>query len=258
MNLFDISVKKAAIEHNIDAVTDTIILSQEGKDDMLPYMGRVAKMLPEVMDRIHAGMTREEIYAQIEYLVASRFAEAAEEMAVRIQHFEELTQKKLYAGVGRLLDLFALEYDRKQVFRCYLGFYNPFPRAVLDKKYWLHYDIADDIFLRASMHEIDHMILFDKWKSMHGYAKEQEPVYPDILWFLEELAVEPTLNDRRIQEIIPIRHEAYASLRAIRIAGEPLTQHIQRIYDSSPDMEAFLDVAYCFLEERSSICLADD
>lgn len=83
-------------------VTDTIILSQEGKDDMLPYMERVTNMLPEVMDRIHARMTREEIYAQ-------------------------------------------MEYDRKQVFRCYLGFYNPFPRTVLDKKYWLHYDIADDV-----------------------------------------------------------------------------------------------------------------
>lgn len=111
------------------------------------------------------------------------------------------------------------------------------------------YDVSDEILQRAAMHEINHMILLDKWKLMHGYEKEQEPAWPYILWFLEELAIEPILNDSHIQEIIPIRHEAYASLRAIQIAGEPLTRHIQKICDNSSDMGAFLDAAYCFLEE---------
>lgn len=250
MHLFDLSVKKAAIEHNVRAVTDTIILSREGKNEMLPYMERVVKMLPEVADRIHGSMTNEGIYTLIKDLITARFAENEEMMQRKIRHFESLAQKALFDGIGKLLDIFGMKYDEKQVFHCCLGFYNPFPREVLSKKYWLHYDVSDEIFQRASMHEINHMILFDKWKSMHGYEKEQEPVYPDILWFLEELAIEPTLNDSRIQKIIPIRHEAYASLRAIRIAGEPLTRHIQKIYDDSPDMETFLDAAYCFLEER--------
>lgn len=253
MQLFDISIEKTAIEHNVRAVTNTIILSREGKNKMLPYMERVAKMLPEVADRIHESMTNEEIYIQIEDLITARFAENEEVMRWKIRHFESLAQKPLYDGIGKLLDIFGMKYDEKQVFHCYLGFYNPFPREVLSKKYWLHYDVSDEIFQRASMHEINHMILFDKWKSMHGYEKGQEPVYPDILWFLEEIAIEPTLNDRRIQEIIPIRHEAYASLRAIQIAGEPLTRHIQKIYDNSSDMEAFLDAAYCFLEERMGV-----
>ena len=112
MQLFDISIEKTAIEHNVRAVTNTIILSREGKNKMLPYMERVAKMLPEVADRIHESMTNEEIYIQIEDLITARFAENEEVMRWKIRHFESLAQKPLYDGIGKLLDIFG---DRKSV-----------------------------------------------------------------------------------------------------------------------------------------------
>ncbi len=34
---------------------------------------------------------------------------------------------------------------------------------------------------------------------MFGYETHKEPDFPDILWFLEELKIELTLNDSRIQ-----------------------------------------------------------
>lgn len=78
MHLFDISVEKAAIEHNVRSVTDTIILSREGKNEMLPYMERGVKMLPEVADRIHGSMTNEEIYILIKDLITARFADSGD------------------------------------------------------------------------------------------------------------------------------------------------------------------------------------
>ena len=83
---------------------------------------------------------------------------------------------------------------------------------MLKKEYCLHYDISDTVFLRASLHEINHMALFDKWCSMQKIQLENEPEYPDILWYLEELAVAPTLNDPRIQRIVPVPHSPYQSM----------------------------------------------
>ena len=144
--------------------------------------------------------------------------------------------------------MFDLEYNQASVCTCYLGLFNPFPRNVIKKECCIHYDVSDEVFLRSLIHEINHMILFDKWKVMHGYDKEQEPSYPDALWYLEELAIEPTLNDCRIQDIISIKHEAYVSFKEIWIEEKSLVEHIQDLYERSRNMEIFLNEAYEFIE----------
>ena len=141
-----------------------------------------------------------------------------------------------------------MEYETEQVCTCYLGLFNPFPRNVILKECCIHYDVSDEVFLRSFIHEINHMILFDKWKLMHGYEKDTEPSYPDSLWYLEELAIEPTLNDIRIQTIMPIKHKAYASFKKIQIDGRTLTEQIQDFYDRSDNIEIFLNDVYRYIE----------
>lgn len=253
MGQLELVVGKTSLEDNVTKIAETIALALDGKNEMLPYMDRIIKILPDIKGMLplfQADHSPKAIRSQIKGLLIRRLTENAELIQERVQHFECLAQEKLTPALDMLLELFDLQYEDRQVCRCYLGLYNPFPRNVLTREYWLHYGIPDETFLRASLHEINHMILFDKWKEMHGYAEEQEPDYPDILWFLEELAIEPTLNDERIQKILPIRHQAYDSLKELVIEGKPITGHIQEIYNTSGNIEEFLDQSYHFLEKR--------
>lgn len=251
MRQLELVIGRTSLEDNVTKIAETIALALDRKNEMLPYIDRIVKILPDIKEMlplIQADTGSKAICSQIEVLLIRRLAENAELIQERVQHFECLAQEKLEPALDMLLELFDLQYADKQVCRCYLGLYNPFPRNVLTREYWLYYGVSDEIFLRASLHEIDHMILFDKWKEMHGYAEGKEPDYPDILWFLEELAIEPTLNDERIQKIVPIRHQAYDSLKELVIEGESITEHIQEIYDTSSKIEEFLNRSYHFLQ----------
>lgn len=250
MKQFDLIIRKSSAEDNAKKIADTIALGFSGENGMLPYIERVIKILPELQGVIYKGMDYDGIYARVEDILTWRLTEAARPIQEKVKRFEYLVHEKLTEAVEQLQEIFELQYADKQVYHCYLGFYNPFPRSVLTREYWLHYDISDEVFLRASLHEINHMILFDKWKSLHGYEEKKEPDYPDILWLLEELAIEPTLNDQRIQRIIPIRHEAYESLKAIEVGGKPITLHIQEIYDASGNIRTFLEESYYFLQNH--------
>ncbi len=86
------------------------------------------------------------------------------------------------------------------------------------------------------------------WKELYGYKGEKKPEYPDLLWFLEELAIDPTLNNSCMQDLLPIRHRAYDSLRAIEIEGKPITTHMQEIYDARSGLGNFPEQDYCFLQ----------
>lgn len=251
MTRYDLLIKKTSVHDNVKIIADTIALALNETNKMLPYMDRVTKILPELKDEIHGRMTCDSIFTQVEKLLIRRLEEADGAIKDQMIHFEDLAREKLTAPVLRMLELFEIQHMGNRVFRCYLGFYNPFPRNVLTGEYWLYYGIPDDIFLRASLHEINHMILFEKWKELYGYKEEKEPEYPDILWFLEELAIEPVLNDSSIQELLPIRHRAYDSLRAIEIEGKPITTQIQEIYDARSSMGNFLEEAYFFLQSHS-------
>ncbi len=85
---------------------------------------------------------------------------------------------------------------------------------------------------------------------MFGYETHKEPDFPDILWFLEELKIELTLNDSRIQNIVPIKHNAYDLFKKTLIDLIPLTSFIQNLYDNSKNIEDFIDTAYCFLRKN--------
>lgn len=250
-----VEISTASYKENTAAVTETLMIAFNKANKTLPFMERTEKILPGISRRVNEKMTYEEIYFIVEDMILKQLEIDKKYIENTIVNFRNLAKKSLFDAVKKMIEMFSAEYPSLPVFKCRLGVYNPFPRSVLKKEYFLHYDISDEVFLRASLHEINHMILFDKWKSMHGYDGLQEPEFPDALWFLEELAIEPTLNDDCMQKIVPINHKAYDSLKKTEIDGVSLTSHIQRIYNGKKNIEDFLDTAYDFLcNKEANIC----
>ncbi|HEX3077822.1 MAG TPA: hypothetical protein VHQ24_13245, partial [Lachnospiraceae bacterium] len=116
------------------------------------------------------------------------------------------------------------------------------------KEYFVSYEKDMDMLMMASIHEINHFVLFEKWKQIHGYEAENEPLYPDTLWFLEEMAVDPTLNVPCIQNVAPYPQKAYEQFYERNIYGISAEEHIINLFDGRTSMEDFLDKAYQFID----------
>ncbi len=250
MKNYKIEIKAASCKVNASSVTDTLITALNKINPAVPLMERTEKILPGIREAVNENMNYDEIYLIVEKMISAELKKDEIYISEKIKHFNALAQNILSEAVEELMDIFSVKYGQPAEFKCFLGIYNPFPRSVLTKEYFLHYDISDKVFLSASLHEINHMIFFDKWKNMHGYETLKEPDFPDILWFLEELIIEPTLNDSRIQNIVPIKQNAYDSFKKTLIDGIPLTYYIQNLYDSCKNIDDFIDTAYCFLREN--------
>lgn len=257
MKSFSINIVESDRDRNTKEIVDTLMTALYEKNDTLPFLNRVFKMLPELTNEIYPGLTSDEIWNKVSQVINDRYINEEEQIQLKIQYFSGLIKSNLLPAIQELTRIYNVNYETEQRCTCFLGFFNPFPRDVILKEFCIHYDVSDEVFLRSSIHEINHMMLFDKCKEMHGYSNNVEPSYPDVLWYLEELAIEPTLNDSRIQNIIPIRHDAYESFKNIIIEGSSLTYHIQDIYNRSECIEEFLDSAYAFVEQNKSIIIID-
>lgn len=245
----DIIVQEASIDMNIEIITDTLATALSPQNKTLPFMERIIKMLPELDEQIHKKLSQEELNKLVQSVLKQRFLDEKESILKMVEQKNLLIERDVLPATEEMLKLFNFSYEKTQQIYCYLGFFNPFPRDVLKKEYCTHYLVSDEIFIRSSLHEINHMILFDKWKSMYGYEKEKEPEFPEPLWYLEELSIEPILNTRRIQRLAPFEHKAYDSFYKIIINGKSLPEQIQNIYKNSSNIEEYLTKSYKYIEQ---------
>jgi hypothetical protein len=177
------------------------------------------------------------------------FAETAEEMDSKIYELQTAfdgIQEQLLLNLISLFEM-AWPQDQKHI-KCYVGCISSFPRNVMTKEFFVSYEKDMDMLMMASIHEINHFVLFEKWKQMHGYEAEKEPLYPDTLWFLEEMAVDPTLNVPCIQNVAPYPQKAYEQFYERSINGISAEEQIIKLFNGRTSMEDFLDKAYQFID----------
>ena len=87
------------------------------------------------------------------------------------------------------------------------------------------------------------MIFFDKWNEMHG-GNVTEPVWPDPLWYLEEIIVDPTLNEESVRKHTLYENRAYPQFYEPGETGESMMDRVQKLFRSRKSMEDFLEKAY--------------
>ncbi len=249
----DIIILKAPLDRNVEEIVTSLVVALSQQNKTLPFLERVIKILPELDGQIDSKLSQEELYNIVDNVLEKRFLYERELMNEMLYKKRMLIEKEIIPAASEMLELFNVSNLKSCQVKCYLGFFNPFPRKVLKKEYCIHYLSSNDIFVRASLHEINHMILFEKWKSMFGYEEENEPEFPDPLWYLEELSIEPTLNEPRIQQLAPYIHKAYNSFYEIIIDGKSLPEQVMDIYKKSSSIEEYLVKAFKYIEEHITI-----
>ncbi len=251
MTIPEIKVKISDIEYNTQLIAELLYPDFSEKNNTLPFKERVFRAFPQLAAAIKLGMTKEDIYDVVKKMMCSEYEKNNKEMKEREKEIFYKLSVFQSAIIPKMLDLFEVEWPKEHPeITCYLGLYAVFPRNVLTKEYWIHYKTAEEVIMRASVHEINHFILFEKWKAMHGYTLLEQPSYPDVLWFLEEMAVDPTLNIKEMQEVAPYPQKAYEVFYSNTINDNPIEEYIIKLFKERENMADFLNKAYLFIEDN--------
>lgn len=87
---------------------------------------------------------------------------------------------------------------------------------------------------------------------MNGLKEFREPGFPDPFWFLEEMIVEPTLNDPKVKPHTLYENRAYDQFYTKTVDGKSFIEHLNEMYQDKIDIESFIRQAFDFVETNVS------
>ena len=218
-------------------------LGKEKKDNTTrPFHEKPLALYPELRD-IDRAVDEAEREEMIRRAVTKRLEENREEIRKRMDYFSERFDTFMDGFIEASCRLFNYEWKPDQpVITCYTGYLPFYPRSAAEKVFFVSYQDEERVFSGA-VHEINHMIFFDKWNEMHG-GNVTEPAWPDPLWYLEEIIVDPTLNEKSVRKHTLYENRAYPQFYEPGETGESMMDRIQKLFRSRKSMEDFLEEAY--------------
>lgn len=234
------------LEDNVRFITN--YLDPNRQNTTRPFFEKTILLYPELKDvnDIENGQVRTET---IRSAVENRLEDHKEIISARIAYFREKFDSFIYDFIRAQCELFRYEWQEDDpVIRCYVGYIPFYPRSTEDKCFYVSYQDEERVFSGA-VHEINHMIFHEKWKQMHPGVNDDEN-FPHPLWYLEEIIVDPTLNDERVRPYTLFENKAYPQFY-VPNAGETesIMKRVRDCYANTSNIEDFLNKAYWIVDD---------
>ncbi len=223
-------------------------LEKEGSGNTTrPFFEKTVKLYPELKD---INDTRDEVekVARVRDAVMARLDGNRAEIEERIKYFQEKFDSFISKFIEAQCKLFNYEWSESNPeILCFVGYLPFYPRSTKDKCFYVSYQDEERVFSGA-VHEINHMIFFEKWNEMHG-GNLEEKLWPDPLWFLEEIIVDPTLNDPSVKKYTLYENKAYPQFyEKDEETGMSIMDLVKGCYERKESIEGFLEEAYGVVE----------
>ena len=229
-------------EENVKFITN-YLSDDKRKNNTRPFYEKTISLYPElaVIEKIEDETMRMEIIRQA---VLKRLSDHETEIQQRIEYFSKKFDMFIYDFLEAQCKLFNYEWKEKQPeIICYVGYLPFYPRSAKDKCFYVSFQDEERVFSGA-VHEINHMIFFEKWNEMHG-GNCEEKVWPDPLWYLEEIIVDPTLNEESVKRFTLYENKAYPQFYVPKPNdSESIMDKVKKCYKCRKNIEEFLNEAY--------------
>lgn len=229
-------------EENVKFITN-YLSDDKRKNNTRPFYEKTISLYPElaVIEKIEDETRRMEIIRQA---VLKRLSDHETEIQQRIEYFSKKFDMFIYDFLEAQCKLFNYEWKENQhEIICYVGYLPFYPRSAKDKCFYVSFQDEERVFSGA-VHEINHMIFFEKWNEMHG-GNCEEKVWPDPLWYLEEIIVDPTLNEESVKRFTLYENKAYPQFYVPKPNdSESIMDKVKKCYKRRENIEGFLNEAY--------------
>lgn len=131
-----------------------------------PFLEKTLAMYPELNetacikeDDIRDAQIREAVFQHLDREKAS--------INERILHFSEKFDGFMNEFIAAQCNTYNYQWKPKDpVINCYVGYLPFYPRSTKEKCFFVSYNDEERVFSGA-VHEINHMIFYEKWNEMH-------------------------------------------------------------------------------------------
>lgn len=251
MKIPKIVVKQIDIETNIKIVTRFISPTFNKHNKTLSFTKRSYQLFPELVGKINNDMSDKEVREIVAPVVIKKLKENKEQIENRIIDLKDEFSKIGAKLLITLADVHETKWpDDCNYVYCYVGYIPMCPRNVRTKEYYVSCHSSLDSNLKTSVHEMGHFMFYEKWQEIYGPVAEKDISRPAARWYLEEMIVDPLLNDERIQNIIPGEQKAYKQFYTEMIDGLSIIGNIKKIHNNSNSIEDFIKKAYFFISNN--------
>ena len=222
------------------------------KNTTRPFYDKTIALYPELKD-VAKIEDEEKRDAAIKQAVLKRLADNEAEIRRRIQYFTEKFDSFIPQFIEVSCALFNYEWKESQPeIICYVGYIPFYPRSSLDKCFFVSYQDEERVFPGA-VHEINHMIFYEKLCEMKGVLLP-DPAWPEPLWYLQEIVVDPTLNEPGVRKFTLYDNKAYPQFHEpLREADESIMDKVKRCFDERVSIEAFLNEALEIVKDNMEL-----
>lgn len=241
--MFIPELKVSRIDYDLNAKFICNYCSREKAENKTrPFFEKTILLYPELAD-IYKNSDVDEREEYIKEIVVKKLTGNQTEIDERIRYFSNKFNTFIPGFIEAQSRLFNYEWKESNPYiSCFVGYLPFYPRSTEDKTFYVSYHDEERVFSGA-VHEINHMIFYEKWREMHGVISE-EPKWPDPLWYLEEIIVDPTLNDERVKKHTLYENRAYPQFYTEDVKGDSIMSRVKECYKSSANIESFLDESY--------------
>jgi len=124
------------------------------------------------------------------------------------------------------------------------------PRNLRDLSFFVRYSNDIEMEKGIALHEITHFLFFKKWREVFEDYDEEQFEYPNMVWNLSEIVVEPINNDKELRKLVPKTQSAYKFYHNTIIpdSGVNVVEYFSKIYtenvSSGRDFADFLRISY--------------
>jgi len=244
-------------EYNIDLVARWISPAFNKANKTLPFAESTYVLFPALRGKIGEDMPDSQIRKIVAPAVMAKLQENESLIQEKIAYLQNYFQRINDALLAALADTHETSWpaDCHEI-ACHVGYISRCPRNVIIKKLWVSCSMDDTEIIRASLHEMAHFMFYEKWKEIYGPVLPKDLGRPSPRWYLEEMTVDPLLNDARIKSVVPLEHKAYPQFYAESIDGTPIMDHMKNFYANRKSIEKFIKKAHRFVKKNIAEIIA--
>ena len=233
------------IKFFVKELTEQISIIQ----DFLKRKNNLSNYIAKCFD-IDINLPKQKRDKEIKEKITKLYYEKFEEMKNSCAKFQSAWDNSATFINEELINIFGKEF----FFEC-KGFINLnpiFPRYLETKSFDIHTDCDDEEMLFSSTHEIIHFVWFEIWKENFPNTLPIECEFPNLIWFISELAIEPIFRFSNLKELSSC-NPAYDYFYTDKLGNKTLAETANEIFASSKNINDFQIKIYNAFKDNEEI-----
>lgn len=223
---------------------------ENSKNSPLNFYDFTLRLFPELVGKLKENMNDEDVYLLLEREVKP-ILESVHNNKNDIEEYQEAWDKVNDEVMKDLESVLDINWNCEEII-CYVGLQPVCPRDILGRCFAVNYGMDIDEVISACIHELCHIIYFEKWMSIYPNYSEEEFDNPHIVWYLSEAMIDPLINNDTFKKYTSYDLSAYSVFYETYIDGESVID-ILRSYVKNYNIEEAIKMGYELFKKNEKI-----